>query len=506
MKKITFYLAAFTIVFSTLSFGSPVTDYSFVREFGQAGINTNQFYKMDGIAVDRFGHVFVTDPYANIDPMYGITNFYLGVKRWSTGGTYEHYWTMHEGYQMLGARGIDCSCDGDPFYIGPQYLSPSTVLNIEHSDLNGAYYESFPDTLPFYKLVDFMFRDVAVSADGLVYGIFYGKYTYDTTNFNVAVVAKFSWDGANWIPEDRKIIIPEGGLSAKPWGIDADAWRGHVYVTVLSDNTNGSAGVKVYDMDLNPIDNLSLWDYDAMPYGIAVDNRNGSFFVCEGVSNVIQKFTPAGAPVTSWGGPGSGESEFDRPTDLDVDMNGYVYVADADNHRVQVFAPPQEGNLNFIVFKSKTIVKWKQKTKGKDRDVIMAKGWVAVDTLTNIFGGPGSQALKDIPISFWYGEVPVISNMPPTKSNNKGTKALYKPDKEHKVKLIYKEKGALIKFAVKLKKGNVDGPLGINDTATLPPWLWVRSQMNLSTNYLGVHYMRLEHKNKVGKVYKAIKK
>ena len=86
MKKITFYLTAFTIVFSTLSFVSPVTDYSFVREFGQAGINTNQFYKIDGIAVDRFGHVFVTDPYANIDPMYGFTNFYLGVKRWSTDG------------------------------------------------------------------------------------------------------------------------------------------------------------------------------------------------------------------------------------------------------------------------------------------------------------------------------------------------------------------------------------------------------------------------------------
>ena len=183
-----------------------------------------------------------------------------------------------------------------------------------------------------------------------------------------------------------------------------------------------------------------------------------------------------------------------------------VYVADSDNHRVQVFAPPKEGNLNFIVNKSKTIVKWKQKTKGKDRDVIIAKGMIAVDTLTNIFSGPGTPALKNMPISFWYGEVPVISNMMPTKSNNKGTKALYKPDKEHKVKLVYRSKGALIKFAVKLKKGDVDGPLGINDTATLPPWLWVQAQMNLSTNYLGVHYMRLEHKNKVGKVYKAIKK
>jgi len=40
----------------------------------------------------------------------------------------------------------------------------------------------------------------------------------------------------------------------------------------------------------------------------------------------------------------------------------------------------------------------------------------------------------------------------------------------------------------------------------LPPWLWVNAQINLSNNYIGTHYMRLEHKNKVGKVYKAMKK
>ncbi len=489
---------------------SPATDYSFVREFGEAGIFTNNFYKMDGIAVDRFGHVFVTDPYGFIDPKYGVTNFYLGVKRWSTDGVYEHYWTMHQGYrQLLGAWGIDCSCDGDPFYIAPYYISSleTSVLNIEHTDLNGAYYENFPDDY-YYKYSGFEFRDVAISGDGFAYGILYGSYSYPPTNFPVSAVVKFSWNGSNWVSETRSVINPEDGLSAKPWGIDVDPRRGRVYVTVLSDDTNGTAGVKVYDMDLNLTENLTLWPYDAMPYGVAVDNRDGSFFVCEGVSNKIQKFTSAGMPVTSWGGPGTGESEFNRPSDLDVDMNGYVYVADADNHRVQVFAPPMEGNLNFIVFKSKVKVKWKQKAKGKDRDIIMAKGFVAVDHLTNIFGGPGSQAMVGLPISFWYGEVPVISNMTPTKTNKKGSKALYKPDKNHKAKLIYKEKGALIKFVAKLKKADVDGPLGINDVAqtALPPWLWVNAQMTLSTNYLGVHYMRLEHKNKVGKIYKAIKK
>jgi hypothetical protein len=58
----------------------------------------------------------------------------------------------------------------------------------------------------------------------------------------------------------------------------------------------------------------------------------------------------------------------------------------------------------------------------------------------------------------------------------------------------------------KLKRGNIDVPLGITDTATLPPWHWVLAQLTLSDEYLGVHYMRFEHTNKVGKKYKAIKK
>ncbi len=509
MKKNLIICSIILSVFiCNLGMASPATDYSFVREFGEEGIDSNQFCKMDGIAVDRFGHVFISDPLVHVDPLYGMTNYFLSVKRWSTDGVYEYLWLMHEPYrQMLGSWGIDCSCNGDPFYIASCYI-PSlerSVLNIEHSNLNGDYYENFPKD-DFSKFSGFEFRDVAISGNGFAYGILYGSYDYSPTNFPVAAVVKFSWNGSNWIHDVVDIIDPVDGLSAKPWGIDVDAWKERVYVTVLSDGINGTAGVKVYDLDLNLEENLSLWDYDAMPYGVAVDNRNGDILVCEAVSNIIQKFTSVGTPVTSWGAPGSGESEFNRPSDLDVDVDGYVYVADADNHRVQVFAPPMEGNLNFIVQKSKTIVKWKTKLKGKNRDVIMAKGWVAVDHLTNTFGGPGSKALVDLPISFWYGEVPIINNMLPTKTNKKGSRALYKPDKEHKAILVYKEKGAIIKFVAKLKKGDVNAPLGIMDNPTLPQWLWVKAQMNLSTNYLGVHYMRLEHKNKVGKVYKAIKK
>ena len=500
MKSVIIPIIIFLFLFTSLSFGSPATDYSFLREFGQSGIESNRFWQIDGVAVDRFGHVFVSDLLGKITP--NGTGSVMVIKRWSTIGQYQLLWTAHNFSEMYWPAGIDCSCDGDPFYVAPFYLISPYGKVIEHTTPEGGFLEIFPG-FPWQEM-GFYFIDVAISANGFAYGTF-RKNAAGAAFVEIPGIAKFVWDGINWVSAAQVILTNTFEISNDVHGIDVDPWRNRVYVTVLS-TSNGIAAVKVYDMDLNFIQDMSFWGYDAMPYGVAVDNRDGSFFVCEAVSNIIQKFDISGAPITEWGGPGGGESEFNKPTDLDVDMNGHVYVADSGNSRIQVFAPPMEGNLNFIVLKSKVKVKWKQKAKGKDRDVVMAKGYAAVDVYTNLFGGPGSAPLINLPMSFWYGELPVISNMPPTKTNKKGTRALYKPDKNHKAKLNYREKGALIKFVAKLKRGNVNEALNITDSATLPPWLWVNAQMTLSTNYLGVHYMRLEHKNKVGKNYKAIKK
>ena len=378
------YLIICSIILSVflcnLGIASPATDYSFVREFGQSGSDSNNFYKMDGIAVDRFGHVFVSDIYLDIFNNY--TNNLVAIKRWSTVGQYELLWLAHHGDGMNLPAGIDCSCDGDPFYVAPFYIIHPYGRAIEHTSLERTFFDIFPEYSWGHD--GFYFIDVAISGDGFAYGTFVKNMF--SLGGEMPGIAKFSWDGTNWIPVTEILLTNlYDETSSDVHAIDVDPWRDRVYVTVLTPTSGvGVAAVKVYDMDLNHVQDLFLWQHDAMPYGIAVDNRDGSLFVCEAVSNVVQKFDSSGAEVTRWGGYGAGESEFDNPTDLDVDMNGYVYVADSGNSRVQVFAPPMEGNLNFIVFKSKTLVKWKQKAKGKDRDIIMAKGFVAVDHLTNL--------------------------------------------------------------------------------------------------------------------------
>jgi Caspase domain/NHL repeat len=71
---------------------------------------------------------------------------------------------------------------------------------------------------------------------------------------------------------------------------------------------------------------------------VAVDSQ-GYVYVADDGNNRIQKFDSDGAFVTSWGTPGTGNGEFDGPVSVAVDSQGYVYVADYFNNRIQIWAP-----------------------------------------------------------------------------------------------------------------------------------------------------------------------
>lgn len=64
---------------------------------------------------------------------------------------------------------------------------------------------------------------------------------------------------------------------------------------------------------------------------------DGYVYVADSGNNRIQKFDSRGNYITQWGGPGSGEGEFKDPTDVAVDSKGYIYVADSGNNRIQKF-------------------------------------------------------------------------------------------------------------------------------------------------------------------------
>jgi DNA-binding beta-propeller fold protein YncE len=64
----------------------------------------------------------------------------------------------------------------------------------------------------------------------------------------------------------------------------------------------------------------------------------GDIYVSDGYGNArVHKYTPDGRLVTSWGGPGTDRGQFNLPHNITCDGDGWVYVADRENHRVQVF-------------------------------------------------------------------------------------------------------------------------------------------------------------------------
>lgn len=71
---------------------------------------------------------------------------------------------------------------------------------------------------------------------------------------------------------------------------------------------------------------------------IAIDNVSNVYVCKEGIG-VIQKYTADGQLITEWGTQGSAPGEFNSPNAITVDPNGKIYVADTENHRIQVFVP-----------------------------------------------------------------------------------------------------------------------------------------------------------------------
>jgi hypothetical protein len=61
-------------------------------------------------------------------------------------------------------------------------------------------------------------------------------------------------------------------------------------------------------------------------------------YVSDGYGNArIHKYSPDGKLVLSWGEPGSDPGQFNLPHNISCDADGWVYVADRENHRIQVF-------------------------------------------------------------------------------------------------------------------------------------------------------------------------
>ena len=171
---------------------------------------------------------------------------------------------------------------------------------------------------------------VAIGRDGLVYVFARGEHP----------VIVFESDGSYVTSWGQGMFANPHAITAGP----ADTFYmtdhfGHVVRHVSADGevlmTLGEPGVPAPLHSGRPFN---------MPTDVAVDPASGDLFISDGYKNsAIHRFTAEGEHVLSWGEPGVDPGEFSIPHNIAVDEDGYVYVADRENHRIQVF----DGKGNF---------------------------------------------------------------------------------------------------------------------------------------------------------------
>ncbi len=131
-------------------------------------------------------------------------------------------------------------------------------------------------------------------------------------------------------------------------GIAVDENDGAVYVVDM-----GNHRIQKFDTSTNFIPQLlgkwgtkgqepgQLWN----PWGVACD-RDGFLYVTDAGNHRVQKFDRDGNFETQWGGFGGAPGQFNFPYGITVDRRGSVFVLDSSNFRVQQFMPSDEGELN----------------------------------------------------------------------------------------------------------------------------------------------------------------
>ncbi len=191
-------------------------------------------------------------------------------------------------------------------------------------------------------------KDIAVDSDGYV-------YVADTSHYRVQ---KFDPSGTHLESWESIFHDPIDGYDPVigPLAI-ATGPRDNVFVAeAVIDVYEGQTDPRKFQIrKLDPHgDVIAEWgnigtddSQFLYPFGIAL-GRNGHIYVSDMNNDRVQKFKPEGNEYvydTQWGefcevnvqDPNGCDSGFHHPAGVDVDSNGYVYVVDSQNDRIQKF-------------------------------------------------------------------------------------------------------------------------------------------------------------------------
>ena len=335
----------------------------FLAKWGTRGDADGQFDTPEGVAVDSKGNVYVADVNAHIQT-FGLFGYMdtIGSEGTSDGqfiGAPQAITIDRDGYFYVaessgtskrvqkfdpdggfvlkwGRYGSENGEFGNPLGIaaapdGSIYVVDQPYSRVQQFSSNGDFIRKWGHGGSYNGELDIPW-DVAVGPDGYVYVSDQGNHRIQKFTSTGTYVTKWGNYGTG------------NGNMDSPKGIAVD-YEGNVYVAD-SGNTRiqkfTSNGVFITKWGTYGTGDGQFYD----PRGVAVD-EDGYVYVTDGENGSfekqfrVQKFDSNGNFITKWGDYGSDIGEFNYPRDLSIYCNGWVFVVDGLNYRIQKFFHPE---------------------------------------------------------------------------------------------------------------------------------------------------------------------
>lgn len=278
---------------------------------GSAGSTDGKLNSPQGVAIDSSGNIYVADTGNNRIQVFNSSGTY--VRKWGSLGGGNGQFNSPQGVA------VDSS--------GNVYVADTVNNRIQKFDSAGTFRIAWGSS----GAGDWNFSSpagIAVDISGYIYvtdtsNKVIKKFKSDATDHHIDLIIRWGTSGSN------------DGQFSNPTGIAVDS-DGNVYVA-----DTGNYRIQKFQQTGK---NLTVWSTSTpalnSPLGVAVDG-SGNAYVADRYNHRIVKFDSNGTVVATWvksgGGAGTNDGEFYNPHGVAISPDGYIYVADTSNHRIQKF-------------------------------------------------------------------------------------------------------------------------------------------------------------------------